>query len=150
MPHAVITGEEWCEDVPRATRWPLLLGSAVLLFGVFGFGVWASVAPIDGAVVASGTFVATGQNKIIQHLEGGIISKILVREGDVVEAGQPLVLLDDTDAKANLRRLSLRHDRLLAIKARLEAEVAGADEVTFGPELLVRTADPEVAAIVEG
>jgi len=150
MPHAVITGEEWCKDVPRATRWPLLLGSLVLVFGVFGFGVWASVAPIDGAVVASGTFVATGQNKIIQHLEGGIISKIMVREGDVVEAGQPLVLLDDTDARANLRRLTLRHDRLLAIQARLEAEVGGAEEVTFDPDLLARAADPEVAAIIEG
>lgn len=149
MPHAVITGEEWCEDVPRATRWPLLLGSAVLLFGVFGFGVWASVAPIDGAVVASGTFVATGQNKIIQHLEGGVIREIAVREGDRVEPGQVLVHLDETAPRAELRRLQLRQIRLMAMDARLQAEMRELSELTFPPEFQDLMTDPDAKAIVE-
>ena len=72
-----------------------------------GFGVWGNMAPIAGAVVASGVFVATGQNKIVQHLEGGVIREIYVKEGDIVEAGQTLVELDDTTARAELRRLEL-------------------------------------------
>ena len=72
------------------------------------FGVWAGLAPLSGAVVASGTFVATGQNKLVQHLEGGIIRDLLVKEGDRVEPNQVLVRMDETAAKAKLRRLVLR------------------------------------------
>ena len=88
-----------------------------------GFGVWGNTAPIAGAVVASGVFVATGQNKIIQHLEGGVIREIDVREGDIVEPGQLLVELDETAPRAELRRLFLRRIRLTAIDARLQAEM---------------------------
>ena len=94
---------------------------------ICGFGLWAALAPLDGAVVASGSFVATGQNKQVQHLEGGIIREMLVREGDLVEAGQTLVRLDDTPAKAKLRRLVLREYRLLIMQARLEAQIDGKD-----------------------
>ena len=88
-----------------------------------GFGVWAAIAPLEGAVVVSGSFVATGQNKHIQHLEGGILREMLVKEGDLVEAGQPLLRLDPTAAQAKLRRLVLRKYRLVITKARLEAEI---------------------------
>ena len=88
-----------------------------------GFGVWGNMAPIAGAVVASGVFVVTGQNKIVQHLEGGVIREIYVREGDTVEAGQLLLELDDTAARAELQRLFLRRIRLTAIDARLQAEM---------------------------
>ena len=58
-------------------------------FGCFGaFGVWGAVAPLAAAVIAQGSFVATGQNKIVQHLEGGIIKEMLVNEGDYRQ-GQP-------------------------------------------------------------
>ena len=88
-----------------------------------GFGVWASTAPIAGAIVASGVFVATGQNKIVQHLEGGVIRDILVREGDIVERRPALIHLDETVPKAELRRLTLAALRLVAIEARLQAEM---------------------------
>ena len=72
-----------------------------------------------GAVVASGTFVATGQNKLVQHLEGGILRELLVGEGDEVARGQVLVKIDDTAAKAKLRRLVLKKYRLAIMQARL-------------------------------
>ena len=80
--------DQWHSAVPRRTRWPTLMGLAVLLVWGLGFGLWASTAPLDGAVVASGTFVATGQNKLVQHLEGGIVGEVLVRDGQMVDAGQ--------------------------------------------------------------
>ncbi|MDJ1157717.1 HlyD family type I secretion periplasmic adaptor subunit [Chelatococcus sp. SYSU_G07232] len=150
MDKALIIGGEWYADVPRSTRVPVAIGLFALVFGLAGFGIWASLAPIDGAVVAPGTFVATGQNKIIQHLEGGIISEILVREGDVVEPGAPLVRLDPTDPQANLRRLSLRNDRLMAMQARLRSEIDGRTDVVFPAGLVGRAADGEVAAIIAG
>ena len=79
-----------------------MLGAAILVLCVGGFGLWAALAPLEGAVVVSGSFVATGQNKLVQHLEGGILREMLVSEGDLVEAGQPLLRLDDTAANAKL------------------------------------------------
>ena len=70
-----------------------------LLAGCGGFGLWAAWAPLNGAVVVAGTFVATGQNRLVQHLEGGIVKEIRVREGDLVEAGKVVVRLDDTAKK---------------------------------------------------
>ncbi len=141
---------EWYADVPRSTRLPTLMGIGVLAFSVMGFGFWGSVAPIAGAIVSSGAFVATGQNKIIQHLEGGVIQDILVHEGDVVEPGQILLQLDETVPRAELRRLSLKQARLLAIEARLRAEMADRAEIGFPPELLQEQAtDPEIATIVK-
>jgi len=127
-------------QVPRQTRGPVLGGLLVLLASVAGFGIWAATAPIDGAVIAPGTFVATGQNKIIQHLEGGIIRDILVREGEVVREGQTLVRLEETQPKADLRRLLLRRTLLLVSAARLEGEAKEQQRLTFTPEL---TADPD-------
>src|SRR5919204_1168706 len=88
--------EIWQRDVPKNPRRATVLGVAVLFLGMLGFVVWASLAPLNGAVVAVGSFVATGQNKQVQHLEGGIVRAILIKEGDLVESDEPLVKLDDT------------------------------------------------------
>src|SRR3954462_6628403 len=120
---------EWYRGVPLSARWPVFSGLAILVFGLGCFGMWAGVAPLSSAVVASGTFVATGQNKLVQHFEGGIIREIAVKEGDVVEANQTLVRMDDTAANAKLRRLVLKKYRLLAMKARLEAEMSASEKI---------------------
>src|SRR5437660_11905480 len=112
MIHGCASIDHWYRDVPRSSRLPTLLGFTVLLIWALGFGVWAATAPLASAVVASGSFVATGQNKQVQHLEGGIIRELLVKEGDTVEANQPLVRLDDTVAQSKLRRLVTRRSRL--------------------------------------
>jgi len=128
-------GKEWYADVPRSTRGPTLYGFAVIAVALGGFGFWSGTAPIAGAVVANGTFVTTGQNKTVQHLEGGVIKQILVREGDTVEEGQPLVLLDETAPQVELRRLVLRQARLSAMEARLEAESRDEDKFAFPADL---------------
>ncbi|MGO4573830.1 HlyD family type I secretion periplasmic adaptor subunit [Microvirga sp. 2TAF3] len=142
--------QEWYADVPRSTRLPTLFGTGILAFTLMGFGYWGGVAPIAGAVVTSGAFVATGQNKIIQHLEGGVIQDILVREGDIVEPGESLVQLDETAPRAELRRLALREARLIAIEARLRAEMAEGSELVFPAELMSKAGtDPDIATIVK-
>jgi HlyD family secretion protein len=94
-------------------------------------------------------FVATGQNKQVQHLEGGIVREVLVREGDLVEAEHPLVRLDETAAKTKLRRLVLRKYRLSIMLARLEAEMQSRASFDMPAALASEAADPEVQAVFE-
>lgn len=138
----------WYHDVPRNPRWATLFGCTVMAATVMGFGVWGNTAPISGAVIATGVFTTTGQNKTIQHLEGGVISQIAVREGDVVEVGQPLVVLNDVMPRAELRRLHLRLIRAEAIEARLRAEVAGEGSLSFPEHLVAAVGDEDVAALL--
>ncbi|HEY9452590.1 MAG TPA: HlyD family type I secretion periplasmic adaptor subunit [Bradyrhizobium sp.] len=145
-----MTDGTWYDSLPRSTRLPTIAGVLIMAVVTMGFGVWGNVAPIAGAVVASGVFVVTGQNKIIQHLEGGVIREIYVREGDTVEAGQLLLELDDTAASAELQRLFLRRIRLSAMDARLQAEMREEPEIKLPAEIgdwLSRS--PEVKEIVD-
>jgi membrane fusion protein, type I secretion system len=141
--------DAWQRDVPRDVRWPAIMGIAALSLGMLAFIAWAVFAPLDGAVVASGSFVATGQNKQVQHLEGGIIRDLLIGEGDLVEAGQTAVRLDETPAKAKLRRLVLRKYRLIAMQARLEAQMQSKDDFEMPAALAKQIDDPEVQTIFD-
>jgi HlyD family type I secretion membrane fusion protein len=140
---------EWYRDVPLSAKWPIFTGLAILVVWLGCFGVWAGVAPLNGAVVAPGTFMATGQNKLVQHFEGGIIREIAVQEGDVVEVNQVLVRMDDTAANAKLRRLVLKKYRLLAMKARLEAEMRSSDTIETPAAFSESARDPEIKGILE-
>ncbi|MFP3656025.1 secretion protein HlyD, partial [Burkholderia sp. SIMBA_052] len=100
---AYVAPAEWYEDVPRSVKKHVSFGLFLLVFGIGGFGLWSFMAPLAAAVISQGSFVATGSNKIVQHLEGGIIKAILVEEGENVVAGQPIVLLDETSALATER-----------------------------------------------
>ncbi len=141
--------QQWHRQVRADLRLPTIIGCAILLVCVGGFGVWTAMAPLEGAIVVSGSFVAAGQNKYVQHLEGGILREMLVKEGDLVEKDQPLLRLDDTAAGAKLRRLVLRKYRLAATKARLEAEIDGQSELHVPESLEEEAGDPEVSAILE-
>src|SRR3954464_13178701 len=103
-------------------RRPLLAGAATALAFFAGFGTWAATAPLAGAAVASATVVPDGSRRTVQHLEGGIVRRILVRDGDRVAAGQPLVELDPTRSSSEHGALRARHWGLLAAEARLLAE----------------------------
>jgi HlyD family secretion protein len=140
---------EWYRGVPLSAKWSIFTGLAILVVWLGCFGVWAAVAPLNSAVVAPGTFVATGQNKLIQHFEGGIIREIAVKDGDVVEANQVLVRMDDTAANAKLRRLVLKKYRLLAMKARLEAEMSSSETIETPAAFSESARDPEIKAIFE-
>ncbi len=135
----------WHDAVRTSMRLPAVIGLAALVIGAGGFGVWAAVAPLEGAVIAPAKVIVTGNNKVLQHLEGGIIRAVLVREGEAVAVGQPLLELDATTAEAQVNRLRLQLRTLEAMAARALAERDGADEITF-PEAL--TDDPESATLV--
>jgi HlyD family secretion protein len=140
---------EWYHGVPLSAKGTILTGLAILVVWLGCFGVWAGVAPLNSAVVAAGTFVATGQNKLVQHFEGGIIREIAVKEGDVVEANEVLVRMDDTAANSRLRRLVLKKYRLLAMKTRLEAEMGASGTIETPAAFSRSRRDPEIEAILE-
>lgn len=104
----------------------------VLLFG--GLGGWAAMTQIAGAVVASGVIVVEGGSRKVQHSEGGIVSKILVKNDDHVEAGQLLVQLDDVDIRANLDVILSQAREAIAKLSRLTAESTDAKTMEM-PEI---------------
>lgn len=111
----------------------------VLVFGVFG--AWSVLAPLGSAALAPGTITVEGYRKTVQHLEGGIIKAIHVRDGDRVSKGQVLVELDDTSSRAQLETLRGQLFSALAREARLIAERDGKNAVNY-PDTLVASADP--------
>lgn len=143
--------DEWYAAVPRSIGRQATIGLVLMVVTFGGFGAWAFLAPLAAAVISQGSFVAIGQNKIVQHLEGGIIDEILVSEGDVVQAGQLLLRLDETKARANERELVLRQSRLEAIEARLLALSDGRTSLEFPPHLMAEAGkSDEVAQILVG
>lgn len=141
---------EWYATVPRSVTRHVVFGITLLFVTFGGFGLWAATAPLAAAVITQGSFVATGRNRIVQHLEGGIIKEILVAEGDSVAAGQTILFLDETAALATERELFLRRVRLEAIEARLLSEIDRAETVNFPRALLELRADYEIAAMIDG
>ena len=141
---------EWYAEVPRSVRRHVLFGIGLIGLAFGGFGFWAATAPLAAAVISQGTFVATGQNKVIQHLEGGIIEEMPVREGDIVTAGEVLVTLDDTAALATERQLLLRELRLEAILSRLNDEATNALSFTAPPASELQAMDEATRQIYEG
>lgn len=108
----------------------------IIVFLVFGvFGVWASVAPIEGAAHAPGSVTVRSYKKVLQHLEGGMINHIYARDGDYVEAGAPLIELDNTQSQAQLEIASAQFVALTALEARLIAERDGAEAISFPASL---------------
>lgn len=140
---------EWYAQVPRSVGKFVTFGLVLMVVAFGGFGTWAFMAPLAAAVISQGSFVATGRNKIVQHLEGGIIKEILVNEGDFVEEGQPIMLLDETSALANERELFLRRVRLEAMEARIQAEYTRAEVLIFPSELEGLRSDYEVASMLD-
>jgi HlyD family secretion protein len=139
---------EWYSDVPRSIRMHSIVGLTVLFTSFGGFGFWAATAPLASAVIAQGSFVATGNNKIVQHLEGGIIKEMHVSEGDTVKEGDILLTLDPTASRSNERMLQLRRLRLEAVVARLRAEAQGLREFQL-PDIVTKEAgDPDSNAII--
>ena len=133
----------WHPSVHVPARWGNMLIVAFLVV----FGGWGYFAPLDGGAVAPGVINPDSGKKTIQHLEGGIIADLPVREGQVVKMGQPLVVLESTQARAAHEALVQQRLSLLARKARLDAEKANQNRIDLPAEL--RVADPQVRNIVE-
>src|SRR5262245_37929275 len=121
---------------PRARlRGVTLAGNLLAGCFVLGLGTWSAFAPLESAAIAFGTVESESSRKTIQHLEGGIISKIHVTDGDIVRAGQTLITLENTKAGAEVESLNGQLWDAMAREARLVAEQRGQEGILFPPEL---------------
>jgi HlyD family secretion protein len=143
----------WCAmPTPASPRGRLrgvtLVGNFLVLFFVAGLGIWSSFAPLESAAAASGVVETESSRKTIQHLEGGIIKQILVADGDLVRAGQSLIALDDTKARAEVLSLQSQLWDATARDARLRAEQQGLEQVSFPDALEAARHESTAAAAV--
>lgn len=136
-------------DVVRVRlRRPILAGSLVVLVLVVGLLLWATFASISGAVLAAGTVRVENNSKEVRRLQGGVIERILVREGQRVRQGQPLIRFSDIQSRATVDVFQAAADNAAAQAARFEAEGANSGTIAFPPDLLARQADPRVATLL--
>src|SRR5258705_12944162 len=108
-----------------------------LIIAVFfgGIGSWAATAPLNGAVVGNAVVKVEGNRKSVQHLDGGIVKEMRIKEGDKVNAGDVLIILDETQARAEYDVLSQQYMVLRATEARLLAELAHSSELVMPEDL---------------
>lgn len=125
-------------DLGRAGRW----GLWALGLGFGGFLLWAALAPLDEGVPGAGTVALDTKRKAVQHLSGGIVQEVLVREGDEVKEGQVLIKLDSAVARANYESARQNYLGLLAMQGRLQAEQLERSSITWHPDLKAATSDP--------
>jgi HlyD family type I secretion membrane fusion protein len=130
----------------RVRRW-----SALVVFGFLAvFGIWAAFVPLSSAVIANGVIAVESKRKKVQHLEGGIVERVDVRDGDTVKLGQVLAVLNQTETSAALGVLVSDLDAVTALEARLQAEMTNAASVTFPPELIARKDTSSAKAAMTG
>ena len=127
-----------------------LVGLSSAFFLVGGLGGWAAVTELSGAVVAPGSIVVDTYVKKVQHPTGGVVGEILARDGDRVRAGDVVVRLDETVARASLAMVSKSLDELAARQSRLEAERDGSEQIAFPAALKSRLQEPELASLIQG
>ena len=135
---------------PGIARGPLRAGLAIIAIAIGGFLLWSALAPLSSAAIARGSVIADSHRKTIQHLEGGIVEAILVRDGQTVARGDILVRLDDTQARAALAQVEGRYLAALAREARLRAEQNGQDRIDFPKVLLEGRTIPAIRDIMVG
>ncbi len=123
-------------------------GMWLLALGLGGFLAWAAFAPLDKGVPTQGRVSVESKLKSVQHLTGGIVKEVLVREGARVTEGQPLFKLEESNSKANFEGVRQDFVGNLAIKARLMAESSGAALISFPQELTDRAGDPQVHQVM--
>ncbi|MPZ11264.1 MAG: HlyD family type I secretion periplasmic adaptor subunit [Kiloniellaceae bacterium] len=137
-------------QAPVSTRRSVIAGLAVVCFTFGGFFGWAAYAELSSAVIASGTVMVDSNRKAIQHMEGGIVKEILVRNGDAVATGALLLRLDETRARASLAIVQSKLDQALASEARLLAEREGAESIVVPAAFAGREAAPQLQEILHG
>lgn len=125
-------------DLGRAGRW----GLWALGLGFGGFLLWAGLAPLDEGVPGPGVVALDTKRKAVQHLSGGIVQQVLVREGDEVKEGQLLIKLDAAVARANYESVRQSYLGLLAMQARLQAEQLGKSGIAWHADLKAAASDP--------
>lgn len=132
---ATIDGEAQ-EALPTSDKGYRKLGYAILVIALGGFVLWSVTASLAVAVVAPGNVSMESFKRTVQHLEGGIVKELLVEDGDKVEAGEPLVILSDTQVRSQLEIAQSQYFINRAMEARLLAEQQGADTLEMPEELM--------------
>ena len=134
-----------------SVRKPMIVGVLGLLLLVGGFGTWAVMTQISGAVIAGGQIEVDQNRQVIQHPDGGVVEAILVEEGNTVAAGEVLLRLDPTDLQSELSIVESQLFELIARRGRLEAERDERDMISFDPLLSETAAErPAVKDLMDG
>ena len=123
------------DSAPPPIAGPLKIAGIVIITFLLIFLLWGFIAPLSKAAIAPGVLEVEGRRRVVQHLEGGIVSEILVREGDRVSKGQALIRLDTVQSGATAQAVQSEYLALLAEQTRLEAELRGAGSVSFPQEV---------------
>jgi HlyD family secretion protein len=124
------------------------LGYAIIIVIFGGIGGWAATARLDSAVIAPGQVVLENNRRAVQHLEGGIVSRIHVQEGDIVQEGDLLIEMDRVAAHGNLEVLIVRRNMARTLEARFVAERNLLEEVVF-PQDLLESENPQVISAID-
>ncbi len=126
------------------TDQPIRMGFWVLIVGFGCFMLWTAFAPLDEGVSAAASVSIESKRKTIQHMSGGVVHNVLVKEGQMVKAGDVLVELDEGVSKANFEAVRQNYMGQRASESRLLAEQSGADRINFHSDLMTSATDPLV------
>jgi HlyD family secretion protein len=138
-------------DLSRLVDWRWYAAAGYLLIlATFGIaGGWAAFARLDRAVISPGVIVAEGSRKTVQHLEGGIVQEVLVKEGQSVRAGEVLLRVDPLQSRASADLFRGQLDAALILEARLRAEQASGARLDLPPEIAERRGEAAVARMID-
>lgn len=135
-------------DLKQTIRPSIKFGLSVIAVGFGFFVVWGGLAPLDSAATAEGTIVVAGNHKAVQHLEGGIVEKLMVKDGQTVKEGDVLMVLNSSKARAELAIYTNRLNFAVATQARLMAELNNYDKVYWDDDAFDYS-DPEITEIIK-
>lgn len=146
-PNNIQTASSMVSDVIAKSKpgvQPGRIGLWALILGFGGFVLWAALAPLDEGVPGQGMVTIDTKSKAVQHLSGGIIKEVLVKEGQQVAQGQLLIKLDEAVAKANFESSRQRYLGLRAMQGRLLAEQQGLGQINWHADLREAMVDPQI------
>jgi len=134
---------------PKPRTPPGRIGMWALIIGFGGFLLWAGLAPLDEGVPGQGMVTIDTKSKAVQHLTGGIVKEVLVKEGQEVAQGQLLIKLDEAAARANYEAARQRYLGMRAMEGRLQAERQNLGKVTWHPDLQTALTDPQIRLMAQ-
>lgn len=132
----------------RRMRRPMIIGGLVIAFLVVGLIIWASLVGLGTGITAQAEVRVEANRKVMRAKDPGTVRQILVKEGQLVRAGQPLLVFNDVEARAAYEVFQSQYDQLLSQAARFTAEATGRTSLVFPAELTARAADPRVASLM--
>jgi len=139
---------EALDDFDRSIRRPIIAGSVIVGVFVVGLGTLMAVAPLKSAVVAGAVVKVEDNRKVVKHRDGGIISKVLVRDGQLVNVGDPVIIMDDVQARSAYEVYDNQYMNLISQRARYMAEGAGLEQIAFPAILSNRASERSIAQLM--